>query len=140
MKKYLFPLADGRFLEVKQNKIDNALPYIERRLEYFLPVECVEKNEIIKVVHYIRVNVNRDCRKEEVNGLVEQIKQLLLDTLDHMTTYELHRWQEYKYDDESELEDSSDNEETAYKKCPICVHRNNSCLFGSPECNFEEEQ
>ena len=99
MKRYLFPLADGRFLEVKQNKIDNALPYIERRLEYFLPVECEEKNEIIKVIHYIRVNVNRDCRKEEVNGLVEQIKQLLLDTLDHMTTYELHRWQEYKYDD-----------------------------------------
>ena len=99
MKKYLFPLGDGRFLEVKQSKIDNALPYIERRLEYFLPVECVEKNEIIKVIHYIRVNVNRDCRKEEVNGLVEQIKQLLLDTLDHMTTYELHRWQEYKYDD-----------------------------------------
>lgn len=99
MKKYLFPLADGRFLEVKQSKIDNALPYIERRLEYFLPVECVEKNEIIKVIHYIRVNVNRDCRKEEVNGLVEQIKKLLLDTLDHMTTYELHRWQEYKYDD-----------------------------------------
>ena len=99
MKRYLFPLADGRFLEVKQNKIDNALPYIERRLEYFLPVECVEKNEIIKVVHYIRVNVNRDCRKEEVNGLVAQIKNLLLETLDHMTTYELHRWQEYKYDD-----------------------------------------
>ena len=99
MKRYLFPLADGRFLEVKQSKIDNALPYIERRLEYFLPVECVEKNEIIKVIHYIRVNVNRDCRKEEVNGLVEQIKQLLLDTLDHMTTYELHRWQEYNYDD-----------------------------------------
>ena len=104
MKKYLFPLADGRFLEVKQNKIDNALPYIERRLEYFLPVECVEKNEIIKVIHYIRVNVNRDCRKEEVNGLVEQIKQLLLDTLDHMTTYELHRWQEYKYDDDDDME------------------------------------
>jgi len=99
MKRYLFPLADGRFLEVKQNKIDNALPYIERRLEWFLPVECVEKDEIKKVINYIRVNVNRDCRKEEVNGLVAQIKQLLLDTLDHMTTYELHRWQEYKYDD-----------------------------------------
>jgi len=99
MKRYLFPLADGRFLEVKQNKIDNALPYIERRLEWFLPVECVEKDEIKKVINYIRVNVNRDCRKEEVNGLVAQIKNLLLETLDHMTTYELHRWQEYKYDD-----------------------------------------
>ena len=104
MKKYLFPLADGRFLEVKQNKIDNALPYVEKRLSYWLPIECVDKDEIKKVISYIRVNVNRDCTKDEVNGLVASIKNLLLEALDHMQTYERHMWDKYEYDDMEEEE------------------------------------
>ena len=104
MKKYLFPLADGRFLEVKQNKIDNALPYVEKRLAYWLPIECVDKDEIKKVISYIRVNVNRDCTKDEVNGLVASIKNLLLEALDHMQTYERHMWDKCEYDDMEEEE------------------------------------
>lgn len=88
MKRYLFPLPDGRFLEVYQNKINNALPYIEKRIAYSLPIETVDVEEIKKVISYIRVNVNRDCTAEEVNGLVESIKRLMLEALDNMTKYE----------------------------------------------------
>lgn len=31
------------------------------------------------------------------------------------------------------------NNDSAYNKCPICVNRNESCQFGTPECHFEEE-
>lgn len=111
MKKYLFPLADGRFLEVKQNKINNALPYVEKRLAYWLPIECVDKDEIKKVISYIRVNVNRDCTKDEVNGLVASIKNLLFEALDHMTTYERHMWDKYENDDMEEEECSRSEKE-----------------------------
>lgn len=108
MKRYLIPLPNGKFLDVKRNVVDNALPYINRRLEYFLPIECVDKKEIQKVIGYIRVNVNRDCTKDEVNGLVASIKNLLLEALDNMPTYERHMWNEYKYDDDMEG-DPNDN-------------------------------
>ena len=89
MKKYLFPLPDGRFLEVKQNKIDSARPYINKRFEALLPTYVVNVDEVKNLVNYIRVNVNRDCTKEEVNGLVGQIRGLLLEALDNMEQYEI---------------------------------------------------
>ena len=89
MKRYLFPLPDGRFLEVKQNKIDSALPYINKRFEELLPTYVVNVDEVKNLVNYIRVNVNRDCTKEEVNGLVGQIRGLLLEALDNMEQYEI---------------------------------------------------
>ena len=89
MKRYLFPLPDGRFLEVKQNKIDSALPYINKRFEALLPTYVVNVDEVKNLVNYIRINVNRDCTKEEVNGLVGQIRGLLLEALDNMEQYEI---------------------------------------------------
>lgn len=89
MKRYLFPLPDGRFLEVKQNKIDSALPYINKRFEALLPKYVVDVDEVKNLVNYIRVNVNRDCTKEEVNGIVGQIRGLLLEALDNMEQYEI---------------------------------------------------
>ena len=89
MKRYLFPLPDGRFLEVKQNKIDSALPYINKRFEALLPTYVVNVDEVKNLVYYIRINVNRDCTKEEVNGLVGQIRGLLLAALDNMEQYEI---------------------------------------------------
>lgn len=92
-KRYLYPLFDGRFLEVHQNKITNALPYIQRRIEYYMPIETVSVDEVREVISYIRVNVNRPCSADEVNALVGQIKNLLNDALNHMQKYE-----HYMYD------------------------------------------
>ena len=89
MKRYLFPLPDGRFMEVRQNKIDCALPYIDKRFEALLPTYVVDVDEVKNVINYVRVHVNRDCTKEEVNGLVEQIRGLMLEALENMTHYEI---------------------------------------------------
>lgn len=91
MKRYLFPLPDGKFLEVKQNKIDCALPYIDKRFEALLPTYVVNVDEVKKLLQYIRVRVDRDCTKEEVNSLVEQIRGLLSEALEHMDQYEIIR-------------------------------------------------
>lgn len=88
MKRYLFPLPDGRFLEVYQNKITSAIPFIEKRLSYSIPVDCVDVDEVKKVISYIRVNVNRDCTADEVNGIVNSIKKLMLDALEAMPKHE----------------------------------------------------
>ncbi|MBR6507463.1 MAG: hypothetical protein IKT37_07690 [Clostridia bacterium] len=93
-KKYIFPLLDGRYLEVHQRKIQNALPYINERIEYYMPIETVDVEDVKKVINYIRVNVNRDCTSAEVNGLVVQIKDLLIDALEHMEKHERYMYEE----------------------------------------------
>lgn len=88
MKKYLYPLGNGKYMEVKDQKERSALPYIKKKIEYYMPVEMVDVEEIKKVISYIRVNVNRDCTAQEVNQLIGQIKGLLFEALDHMKKYE----------------------------------------------------
>ena len=100
MKKTLYPLGNGKYLEVGQNKIQNALPYIRKKIEYYLPIEMVDVDEVKKVVSYIRVNVNRDCTAQEVNQLIAQIKGLLFEALDHMTKYERYLSEGRKRDDQ----------------------------------------
>lgn len=92
-KKYLFPLANGKFLEVQQRKIQNAMPYIQEKIEYYLPIETVDVEDVRDVIRYIRVNVNRPCSAEEVNGLVKQIKALMLDALDHMEKHDRYLYE-----------------------------------------------
>lgn len=88
MKKYLFPTLNGKWEMVYQPKIQNALPYIEARIKYFMPVELIDVEEIQRVIDYVHVNVNRDCSPEEVHQLVEQIKNLFRDAVDNMPHYE----------------------------------------------------
>ena len=45
-------------------------------------------DEVKKVISYIRVNVNRDCTADEVNGIVNSIKKLMLDALEAMPKHE----------------------------------------------------
>ena len=82
------PYRDGKYLLIKQNRIDNALPYITRRIYKRMPLILVDIVEINRVVDYIHVKVNRDCTPEEVTQLVEQIKTLMRDALDGMPHYE----------------------------------------------------
>ena len=105
MKKTLYPLGNGKYLEVGQNKIQSALPYIRKKIEYYLPIEMVDVDEVKKVVSYIRVNVNRDCTAQEVNQLIAQIKGLLFEALDHMPKYERYLSEGRKHDQEGSGKD-----------------------------------
>lgn len=95
-KKYLFPLANGKFLEVQQRKITNAMPFIQDRIEYYLPIETVDVEDVRDVIRFIRVNVNRSCSAEEVNRLVEQIKALMLDALDNMEKHDRYMYENFR--------------------------------------------
>lgn len=87
MKRYLIPYFDGKYQDIKQNRIDSALPCIKARLRHAMPLELVDVEEIERVVDYIHVKVNRECSPEEVSQLVEQIKTLMRDALDGMPHY-----------------------------------------------------
>ena len=110
-KKYLFPLIDGRYLEVEQRKIQNAMPLIEKRIQYYMPIETVDVEDVRDVIRYIRVNVNRPCSAEEVNGLVEQIKSLMLDALDHMDKHDRYLYQKEVPVEKIEKGESEGNDE-----------------------------
>lgn len=88
MKRYLLPYFDGQYLDVKQNKITSALPYISARIYHSMPLVLVDIDEIRRVVDYIHVKVSRDCTPEEVTQLIESVKTLMRDALDGMPHYE----------------------------------------------------
>lgn len=79
--KRVFPLIGNRLLTVTEQTDRSALPYINKRIEYFLPIETIDVEEVLKVIQYIRVNPTRACSPEEVRQIVEQIKALLTDAV-----------------------------------------------------------
>ena len=87
-RRYLFPLFDGKYLEVKDKKVTSALPYIERRIGYFMPIDTIDVGEMLKVISFVRVNPNRACSPEEVVQIVESIKSLLVDAIGHMPKHQ----------------------------------------------------
>ena len=101
-KKMIIPYLDGKYMIVHQKGERFAMEEINKRIEYYLPIETVDVEEVRKIVNYIRVNVSRDCTAQEVNGLVESIKNLLRDALDHMPKHE-----RYLYDKRGEVNDKT---------------------------------
>ena len=79
--KRVFPLIGNRLLTVTEQTDRSALPYINKRIEYFLPIETIDVEEVLKVIQYIRVNPTRACSPEEVRQIVEQINALLTDAV-----------------------------------------------------------
>lgn len=79
--KRVFPLIGNRLLTVTEQADQSALPYINKRIEYFMPIETIDVEEVLKVIQYIRVNPTRACSPEEVRQIVEQIKALLTDAV-----------------------------------------------------------
>ncbi len=79
--KRVFPLFGNRLLTVTEQTDKSALPYINKRIEYFMPIETIDVEEVLKVIQYIRVNPTRACSPEEVYQIVEQIKALLTDAI-----------------------------------------------------------
>ena len=88
--KMVYPLFGNRILTVTESKEKNALPYINKRFEYFIPIEAVKVEDVLAVIQYIRVNPTRACSPEEVYGIVEQIKHLLTEAVQNMDHYNIH--------------------------------------------------
>ena len=89
-QKTFYPLPGDRYMEVTENKEKNALPFIEKRIEYFLPIETVDVEDVRNLLRYINVKVNRDCTKEEVQAIIGQIRAFLAEALDQLPKHERH--------------------------------------------------
>jgi len=87
-RRFLFPWFDGKYIEIKDKKVTNALPYIERRIGYYMPIDTIDVEEMLKIISFVRVNPNRDCTPAEVVQIVESIKTLLVDAIAHMPKHQ----------------------------------------------------
>ena len=83
-KKLLIPYLDGQWLAVRQIGERCALDDITKRIQYWLPIDTVDVDEVMKLIDYIRINVNRDCTPEEVKGIVESMKNFLTESIQNM--------------------------------------------------------
>lgn len=86
--KMVLPLMGNRLLTVTEQADKSALPYINKRIAYYIPIETIDVEEVLKVIRYIRVNPTRACSPEEVRQIVEQIKKLLTDAVMNIEHHE----------------------------------------------------
>lgn len=87
-----------------------------------------EKDIILKGLADERNYYERECSKriEEEYGKVKGADYMLQRFFDILNT-------------EVEPENTEvESQGSAYDKCPICIHRNKNCQFGSLDCHFEE--
>lgn len=87
-QKTIYPFWDGKYIVLTEQREDSALPFIRKRIEYRMPIETIDVEEMLKVINYIRVKPNRDCTPEEVCQMVEQIKALLTEAVMRMKHHE----------------------------------------------------
>ena len=79
--KYI-DFATGKEKILKQLGEDSALPYITRRIEYFMPRETIEADKIKATIASIAIDCQRDITPEEANKMVETIKEYLIQEID----------------------------------------------------------
>lgn len=83
-KKYLLKYFDGQFMTAEDQRIRSAIPFIERRLEYSMPIDTIDVPDVLALIDYIKVNPNRSCSAEEVRSIVEAVKSFLLEGIENM--------------------------------------------------------
>lgn len=91
MKKFIYKDHQGDWCEAKINGINNAMPYIERRIERSMPVETIEVAKIRELVSSMKVTCHRDLTKEEANKLVTTILGYIIGQIDKADKYYVDR-------------------------------------------------
>ena len=91
MRTFRYTDFEGNKKVQKQLGEDSALPYITRRIEYFMPKETVEADKLKAMVASIEIDCQRDITPEEANGLVKTIKDYIIDEIDRLDKYYVSR-------------------------------------------------
>lgn len=95
-KKLLIPYLDGQWLSVRQLGDRCALDEINKRIEYWISIDTVDVKDVLALVDYIKINVNRDCTPEEVRGIVDSMKNFLVESLKKMKHHQRHIYDTYE--------------------------------------------
>lgn len=83
MNRSFYPLLNGKFLEVKEPE-RTAFKQIENRFQRYMPIECVDLEEVLKLINQLRVMPNRDLSPKEVLQLVDQLKEMLTNKINQL--------------------------------------------------------
>ena len=83
MPRYVdFLGRDGKMYRAEQQGEDCALPYIQKRIELFMPIEVVKIEDVKQVIEDLKVNYKRDVTVEEAQFILKLIKQRLIEQIE----------------------------------------------------------
>lgn len=88
MRTFRFIDVDGNKYELSQNRIDSALSYIQKRIEYYMPIDVIEAEKLKKTVEQIAIKCTENITPEEAMALVETIKRFVISEIDNAQHYE----------------------------------------------------
>lgn len=92
MPRYIdFLGRDGNFYRAEQRGENNALPYIQKRIEYLMPVEMVDIEKVKQIIQNLKVNYNRDITVDEAKFILQLIKQKLIEQIEQLNKYYINK-------------------------------------------------
>ena len=95
-KKLLIPYLDGQWLAIRRLGDNCGLNEINKRIEYWIPIDTVDVKAVMDLIDFIHINVNRDCTPEEVRNIVESMKSFLKESIEKMPHNERHMYDTYE--------------------------------------------
>ena len=78
----------GKVYEVGRNSKTSALEDLNKRIEYLLPVELIEADQMKKMIQGVNVKCDRALQPNEVEQLLNSFKAFLISSIDSMDKHE----------------------------------------------------
>lgn len=81
-------MMENRRLYFKKLGTQSALPHIQKRIEYRMPIEMIDVSDIERAINGLHVVIDKPVSPEEVGTMLNEIKRFLLDEIKKMPKHE----------------------------------------------------
>ena len=88
MKKEFYQYQFGNMYKVGQSSNTSALQELNNRFEFLLPTYLIEADQMKKMIEGINVKCDRALDPNEVEDMLNALKQFLISSIDSMDKYE----------------------------------------------------
>ena len=88
MIRFVSRLPNGKLFVFTKNHERSALKHIQKRIEYWMPIETVDVEEMKKVINGIHVVIAESATPEEVGTIINEMKAFLIGAIDKMPKHE----------------------------------------------------
>ena len=92
MPRYVdFIGRDGQMYRAEQRGENSALPFIQKRMEYYMPKETVVLSEVEQIIKDFKINYYRNITPQESKEIFEIAKTKIIEKLEELNKYYVSR-------------------------------------------------
>ena len=91
MSRQFYQKQFDQVYKIGRNEEESALSHISNRIAHSLPVDCIDAEQMKKIILGVNVRVEKDLSPEEAAQLLQTVKGFLIHAVDSMVHYEVER-------------------------------------------------